>query len=553
MRKKNQLRFTLIALALVVASLLVMPTFMPERPEWLRLLTPERGAKLGLDLQGGMHLVLGVDTDSALNSRLRYFRGRVDKWAAEQQIITEYSNLGVNQIQVALPANKLEAFKTWLEDLGGTFELASSSIDGQRADAIVVIPADEVKMIRDWAVLQSLETIRNRIDQYGVAEPSIQRQGSNQIVVQLPGIEDTERAINLIGKTAQLTFHLVRNDVSVPDLEKHVDDLLASRPDLKRDIAALNAALAATLPAGVAVRFQRIADEFGSATVPMLVNAEPEMSGETVVDARVRIEQQFNQPYVMLEFNAEGAQLFADLTAKNRGKQLAIVLDESVYSAPVIREKIAGGVASIEGAFTINEARDLAIVLRAGALPADVSIQEERTVGPSLGQDSIRRGVQAISVGSVLVFVFMLVYYKLSGIIANIALLANVLFLLALMSLFQATLTLPGLAGIALTIGMAVDGNILVYERIREELRLGKSVRVAVEMGFNKALWSILDANITTLIAGVILFQFGTGPVRGFAVTLSAGILTTLFTVLVLTRTLFDMYVQRPGVTKLSI
>lgn len=553
MRKKNQLRFGLVALALIIAGLLVVPTVAPERPDWLRSFTPERGAKLGLDLQGGMHLVLGVDTDAALTSRLRYFRGRVDKWAGEQQVVTEFREAGATQVQVALPADKLDAFKAWLEDFGGTFEISASAIEGQRADLTVAIVNDEIKMIRDWAVLQSLETIRNRIDQYGVAEPSIQRQGDDQIVVQLPGIEDTERAINLIGKTAQLTFHMVRNDVSVPDLDKLVDDLLAANPEFKRDAAALNAALAATLPTGVAIRFQRIADEFGSASVPVLVSAEPEMSGETVVDARVRIEQQFNQPYVMLEFNAEGSQLFAELTANNVGKQLAIVLDESVYSAPVIREKIAGGVASIEGGFTIDEARDLAIVLRAGALPADVSIQEERTVGPSLGQDSIRRGVQAISVGSFLVFIFMLIYYKLGGLIANVALAANLLLLLALMGLFQATLTLPGLAGIALTIGMAVDGNILIYERIREELRQGKSVRVAVELGFSKALWSILDANITTLIAGVILFQFGTGPVRGFAVTLSAGILTTLFTVLVLTRTLLDMYVQRPGVNKLPI
>ncbi|RMF18905.1 MAG: protein translocase subunit SecD [Candidatus Dadabacteria bacterium] len=538
----------MIVASWIIGALICVPTIWSQPPDWLEPLVPEKGAKLGLDLQGGMHLVLEVDTDAAVENRVRHFRNRLEQWAEKKGAVAAIEQNGPAELKVSITPMP-DDFDDFVADFGGTFEVDHKV----GPSAVVRIPQAELRRIRDWAVLQSLETIRNRIDQYGVSEPSIQRQGDDRIVVQLPGVDDPERAIKLIGRTAQLTFHLVRDDVQAEGLTEAIDALIAAHPEFKRDVRALNAALAATLPTGVEVRFQRVADEFGSFTQPILVSAEPEMSGDTVVDARVRIEQQFNEPYVLLQFNEEGAEQFAELTAENVGKRLAIVLDEMVYSAPVIREKIGGGRASIEGGFTIDEARDLAIVLRAGSLPADVSILEERTVGPSLGQDSIERGVRAIVVGGLLVVLFMAFYYRYAGIVADVSLFANLIYLMAILSLFGATLTLPGLAGIVLTIGMAVDGNVIIFERIREELRLGKSVRSAVETGYSKALSTVLDANVTTLIAGLILFQFGTGPVRGFAVTLTVGILTTLVSVLFVSRTLIDMYVQRRGVRSLPI
>jgi preprotein translocase subunit SecD len=388
-----------------------------------------------------------------------------------------------------------------------------------------------VRRIMESALDQALETIRNRIDQFGVAEPTIQRQGARNILVELPGVSDPERAIQLIGRTARLEFRMV-------DEERSPDEALKGR-----------------VAEGSEVLYERkVNKQTGEVTrTPFLLKKQVLLTGDALTNAEVRIGSQFNEPYVSIEFDREGAQLFERITAENVGKRLAIVLDNTVYSAPVIRERIAGGQAQITGSFTVEEARDLAIVLRAGALPAPVRIEENRTVGPSLGQDSVRQGLTAGLIGSVLVVLFMLLYYRLSGTVATVALILNVLLLLAGLGYFHATLTLPGIAGIVLTLGMAVDANVLIFERIREELRIGKPARAAIDAGFARAWSAILDGNVTTLIAAMMLFQFGTGPIKGFAVTLSLGLIANLFTAVFVCKVIFDTALALRPIQRLSI
>ena len=358
---------------------------------------------------------------------------------------------------------------------------------------------------------RALEVIRNRIDQFGVKEPSIHQQGKDHIVVQLPGITDRERALEIIGKTAHLEFKLVSDD---PNLLKQ--------------------ALDGQVPAGL--ELHRLAEG-----ETLLVGREAVLTGDTLTTAQVQFDQsRFNAPIVGLRFNAEGAKVFGKVTAENVGRRLAIVLDGKVQSAPRIQEAIPGGEAVITGRFTPQEAADLALVLRVGALPAPVYIEEERTVGPLLGSDSIRAGVGATGAGLALVFLFMAGYYLLAGIIANLALLLNFLIILGGLGLFQATLTLPGIAGIVLALGMAVDANVLIYERMREELKLGRSIRQVISNGYDRAFSAILDSNVTTLIAAFLLFQFGTGPIRGFAVTTVIGLTGSMFTAIVVTRVIFE-------------
>jgi preprotein translocase subunit SecD len=409
--------------------------------------------------------------------------------------------------------------------------LVSETPEGESPTVQLDLPETEVEYIREMAAKQAMETIRNRIDQFGVAEPDIRRQGENRILIQLPGIDDPQRAINLIGQTALLEFKLV-------DDEHNVED-----------------ALKGSVPPGDEILYQVVEDEVTrrSRKTPFLVNKRTYLTGEYLTDARVQIDSQFSEPYVSIDFDKKGGRLFERITEANVKKRLAIVLDGRVYSAPVIQEKISGGRARITGNFTTEDARDLAIVLRAGALPAPVEILEERTVGPSLGRDSIDRGLLSMWVGGLLVVLFILLYYKGAGIIANIALGLNIVLIAAGLAFFQATLTLPGIAGIILTIGMAVDANVIIFERIREEIRVGKTPRAAVDGGYGKATLTILDANVTTLIAALVLFQFGTGPVKGFAVTLSIGILASLFTAIVVTRLIFDYFVFQRRIKSLSI
>ena len=362
---------------------------------------------------------------------------------------------------------------------------------------------------------RALEIISNRVNQFGVSEPVIHRQGVDEIVVQLPGVTDRERALELIGRTALLEFNLVSDDPQ--KLKDALDGKVVTGYELKE----LN-------------------------KEKLLVAKKAALTGEYLVDASVEYSQQtFGQPYVSLEFDSKGAGAFDKITGDNVGRRLAIVLDGNVHSAPRINERISGGRAQISGSFSQEEANDLAIVLRAGALPAPIIIEEERTVGPSLGRDSIRKGVRSVLIGGIAVVAFMAAYYLFAGLVANFTLLLNLIIIMGALAYFKATLTLPGIAGIVLTIGMAVDANVLIFERIREELRLGKHLLSAITSGYKKAFLTILDSNLTTLITAIILFQFGTGPVKGFAMTLSIGILASMFTALVVTRVILELAASR--------
>ncbi|MFA6350259.1 MAG: protein translocase subunit SecD, partial [Candidatus Omnitrophota bacterium] len=369
---------------------------------------------------------------------------------------------------------------------------------------------------------RAVEVIRNRIDAFGVREASIQKQGEDEIVIQLPGVTDRERAIDLIGKTALLEFKIVDSDPQK-----------------------LQAALAGTIPEGLELKYTKDTNE------PLLLQATAALTGDALTNASVRFDSsQFNEPTVTLQFNSNGAKKFAEITAANIGKRLAIVLDGKIQSAPSIREAIPSGEAVITGRFSVEEANDLSLILRVGALPAPMSIEEERTVGPTLGQDSINAGIKASFVGCALVFIFMAVYYLLSGIVADLALGLNLMIILGGLGMLpllfpgiSATLTLPGIAGMALSLGMAVDANVLINERIREEVAAGRNLRLALSNGYGKAFTAILDSNLTTLIAAFLLFQFGTGPIRGFAVTLTIGLIASMFTAIVVTRTIFEILI----------
>ncbi|MBI2155227.1 MAG: protein translocase subunit SecD [Candidatus Rokubacteria bacterium] len=533
-----------IVLAVIVGSLIYLypppgirerlygPTFAPMKKGGL--LPPT--LNLGLDLQGGIHLVLGVDVEKALESQ-------VERAAADIRASLEKKGVGVTQVArqgVTEIALQLASPQTWNDALTVLNEFPvydRRGIDQASGRILLALREREAATLRDLAIRQGLETIRNRVDQFGVAEPTIQQQGENRILVQLPGIQDPERAKALIGKTALLEF-------------KFLDE------NVMNDPAALEKAVREGPPEGDEALWQKIVDKETrqERRIPYIVKKKTLLTGADLTTARVSIDQTTSEPYVSVEFNKPGARVFGELTEQNVGKRLAIILDGNVHSAPVIRERIPSGQAQITGGFTADQATDLAIVLRAGALPAPVKILEERSVGPSLGADSIRQGMMAILASVVVVFLFMLAYYRLSGLVANVALGLNLVILLAVMAGFHATLTLPGIAGIALTIGMAVDTNILIFERIREEFRTGKTIRAAIDAGFTRAFRTVVDTHITVLVSAAILYNFGTGPVRGFAVSLWIGIAASLFTAVFFTRLVFDLlYMGRRRLQALSI
>ncbi|PLX96100.1 MAG: protein translocase subunit SecD [Desulfuromonas sp.] len=525
---RGLLVITLILLAL--ASL--APTLNKEGlPEWWN--NTFDPIHLGLDLQGGMHLVLGVDVDKAVESRLDSIVDQSESLLNEKDVIfKKVSRLAEDRLAITVyDAEGGAAVDTFMKESFPRLEPLTLTQEGGYIEKQFRLSEQEIADIRESAIRQALETLRNRVDQFGVSEPTLQRQSDNRILIQLPGIKETQRAIDLIGKTARLEFKMIAEDANPQDAIKGI------------------------LPAGTQLLYERRVDNMTGAVseTPLVVQERTALTGDLLADAQVRIDTRFNEPYVAIDFNTVGAKRFDQITAANVGKRMAIVLDDTIYSAPVIRERISGGSAQISGSFTEQEATDLAIVLRAGSLPAPVEILENRTVGPSLGQDSIKQGVVSVAIGGLLVVLAMLIYYNLSGIIANLALILNLVFIMAMLSLFKATLTLPGIAGIVLTVGMAVDANVLIFERIREEMRLGKTARAAVEAGYGKALLTIVDANITTLIAAVVLFQFGTGPVKGFAVTLSVGIIASMFTAIFVTRLIFDFFLDRRQIKRLSI
>ncbi|MGA1875317.1 MAG: protein translocase subunit SecD [bacterium] len=524
-------RFILIAMVTIVSVAYVIPSiFGSKLPYWWKKPLPSEKVHLGLDLQGGMHLVLGVKLDKAVENSLEAtVTSLKDGMRKEGVVYDEVRRIDDKSVELKVVREDFaEQVDEVLKDYYN-FHI-TFPYQGDNTKFLLTLRNEEIDRIRRSAIDQAKKTISDRIDQFGVTEPTIAKQGDDRILIQLPGIRDTERAIALIGKTAQLEFRLV-------DDEHNVDQ-----------------ALQGELPEGTEVLYERSRDKVTGRLVkkPYLLKKATMMAGDVLTDARVQ-PGEYGVPYVSMTFNKAGGKLFGQITGENVGKRLAIVLDDNVYSAPVIREKITGGRAQITGSFTDEEARDLAIVLRAGALPAPVEILEQRTVGPSLGKDSIHRGFKALLVGTALVLIFMVMYYKLSGLIADFGLFINLLTLMAFLAAVKATLTLPGVAGIILTVGMAVDNNVLVFERIREELDLGKTIKAAITGGFDKAYITIIDSSATTLIAALILYQFGTGPIKGFAVTLSVGLVGSVFTAVIVSRFIYDWFLSKRNIAKLSI
>ena len=541
-------RFALLGLLLALSLTFLIPTYQPlyrALPSWVKKVLPDRGVVLGLDLQGGIHLVLEVEEDRAVEMMVERSVRAIQDWLAEKAISVEsVDRTGPFRVTVRFPdeASKVDIQKALLE-FPSFFEVEESSTSNS---LVYELREGEIKRVKDSTISQALETIRNRVDQFGVAEPMIQRQGLKQIVVQLPGIKEPKRAKALIQETAMLEFKLLdeSNELAL-ELPRRVPK------GKEREIVKL---FQDRLPEEDEILFERVVERDGGREyrVPYLVKKRVMLAGNVLSDARVAIGE-FNDPYVSVTFDAKGAQEFERITAENVKKRMAIVLDNTVYSAPVIQERISGGRAQITGSFTMEEANDLAIALRAGALPAPLKIVQDLTVGPSLGQDSIEKGLRSTVIAGCLVVLFMVFYYRLAGVIATFALALNVFCLIGALAGLNATLTLPGIAGIILTIGMGVDSNVLIFERIREELREGKPVRLAVDSGYDKALVTIIDAHVTTLITGLALFLFGTGPIKGFAVTLCLGIAINLFTALVGTKVVFDTINRRRRLERLSI
>jgi len=512
-------KMILVAVILALGLVAAAPNFFSQKtldalPDWL----PHQKVSLGLDLQGGSHLLLEVDVGTVLRERLDSLVDSVRTELRKARI--QYQGLGIegNGITVTVrnPAEAEQA-REILRKLDG--DTTTALVEGGRLS--MVLKPEAIRARRLSAIEQSIEIVRRRIDETGVREPTIQRQGDDRILVQLPGLDDPERMKRLLGKTAKLTFHLLDDQHSVADAQ------------------------AGRVPPGS--RLMPGVEEQAARGRPTLylVQKRIMVSGDTLVDAQPGFDSRTNEPVVNFRFDSVGAKRFGDVTSKNVGKPFAIVLDGKVISAPVIREPILGGTGQISGGFTVQAARDLALLLRAGALPAPLTVLEERTVGPGLGADSIEAGTLASVIGAAAVMAFMAAAYGLFGIMANVALVFNVVLIIGALSLLQASLTLPGIAGIVLTIGMAVDANVLIFERMREETRLGRTPIAAVDAGYSRAMTTIIDSNLTTLIATVVLYFLGSGPIRGFAVTLSIGIVTSLFTAIMVTRLMVVTWLKR--------
>ena len=515
---------TAIVLTALIICLFAVPNFLPEKmvqswPKWA-----QRHVVLGLDLQGGSHILLEVDSAAVRKEKLEAVRDDVRRVLRDARV--GYTGLVVrgNSVEVRIREGSnfdqaVDKLRELSQPLGGILNTTGQrSLDvrtepGNLVRLTVTEPA-LVERIRQ-SVEQSIQIIERRVNELGTVEPLIQRQGADRILVQVPGLQDPTRLKELLGKTAKLDFRMV--DVSIP-----AEQTLQGRVPPDSEIL-----YSSTTP-----------------RTPYLVEKRILVSGGDLTDAQPGFDQRTSEPVVNFRFNTSGARKFAQVTQENVGKPFAIILDNQVISAPVIREPILGGSGQISGSFTVESANDLAILLRAGALPAPLTIIEERTVGPGLGQDSIAKGKLSSYVGAAMVIIFMLVTYGLFGLFANVAVAINVAMIFGILSMLNATLTLPGIAGIVLTVGIAVDSNVLIYERIREEVRAGRTPINAIDAGFTRALATILDSNITTFIAAAVLFYIGTGPVRGFAVTLGIGIITTVFTAFTLTRLIVAYWVR---------
>ncbi|HYS47916.1 MAG TPA: protein translocase subunit SecD [Xanthobacteraceae bacterium] len=515
------------AIAVLVTAILVclfaVPNFFPDSvvqrwPAWA-----QRHIVLGLDLQGGSHILLQVDATDVRRQKVEALRDDVRRVLREARLAnTNVVRGDTVQVQLREPNETPQALaklRDLSQPLGGLLSATGQrSVDvvdaGGGVIRLTITEAAITERIRQ-VVEQSIQIVERRVNELGTVEPSIQRQGFDRILVQVPGLQDPKRLLEILGKTAKLDFRMV-------DQSMTAEQALQTRPPPESEIL------------------------YGQKDKqPYLIEKRVLVAGGDLTDAQTGFDQRTNEPIVTFRFNTTGARRFAQVTQENVGRPFAIILDNEVISAPVIREPILGGSGQISGNFTLEQAADLALLLRAGALPAKLSVIEERTVGPGLGQDSIEKGKLAAYVGSVLVVVFMLATYGLFGLFANVAVAVNVAMIFGVLSLLNATLTLPGIAGIVLTVGIAVDSNVLIYERIREEVRAGRTPITAIDAGFTRALATILDSNITTFIAAVVLFFIGTGAVRGFAVTLGIGIITTVFTAFTLTRLIVAAWVRQ--------
>ena len=504
MRMKLNYRIVIFALSIVFGIAFSMPS----------LLQMQSGKKitLGLDLQGGLHMLLGVKTDEATASRIKSITASIKHFTEKQDILIDDLKFSNNEVSFKLlDSDDKKTIKEFLDTLDGL----KTNIDGENIS--LVLTKKEIEKTKQQAISQAIETIRNRLDQFGLAEPLVARQGKEKILVELAGIKtqaEEQRARELISRAAKLELMAVDED---------------------------RAARVYTMSDADAAEYgDIILEDIKHPSVKYLVNEIPILDGGMLTDAHVGFDRN-NRPLISFTLNSEGAELFGDFTGKSVGKHLAVVLDGKVYSAPVINERIGGGAGQISGNYTVEEAKDLAIALRSGALLAPIFLMEKRSVGPSLGADSIKASLVALVGGFIMVIIFMVIYYRMAGVIANIALVANLFIILAVMSLFGATLTLPGMAGIVLTVGMAVDANVIISERIRELIHEGKSMHKAIEDGYANAMRAILDANITTLIAAVVLYAYGTGAIKGFAVTMSIGILASMLTAILGTHGIYQM------------
>jgi len=506
------LNFTKIKVFLIYLILLIAIFFSSLNFEKNNII--DKKVNLGLDLQGGSYILLEIDTTPLINQKLQSKVIPIKKLLNKNKII--FKDFLISKKNISFSVNKdqhqklkniffLRTKENTVNNFISEYNTFELDLDFEENKAIINFSDYGLVSLNNSAIKQSIEIIRRRIDDVGTKEPTILQRGDKRILVELPGIDDPERVKELLGKTAQLTFRLVSNDK-----EFGSEKLILSETNEE-----------------------------------LTVNKRIVISGDNLVDAQPKFDSQSNQPIVIFTLDRLGSQKFGRVTTENVGKRLAIILDNTVISAPQIREAITAGTGTISGGFSFQEATDLSLLLRSGALPTPINIVEERTVGPDLGKDSIDAGIFSLMVGFLLVILFMLYKYKIFGLISNISLISNLILLIGILTLIEATLTLPGIAGIILTVGMAVDSNVLIYERIREELKTEKSIIHAFDVGYNKAKITVIDANVTTLIAATILFIFGSGPVKGFAVTLGVGIITTLFSAYFIARHLTSIVVLK--------
>ncbi|MFH1874167.1 MAG: protein translocase subunit SecD [Pseudomonadota bacterium] len=571
-------KVALFAFLTIVAIYLVAPTFLGFKEQyeaaldaqkpvpWYIEAFPSKWINLGLDLRGGIYLEFDVELSKAVQNKVDLIAEDLERSLKKEGVTILAIKQDTADNTILIQTSNAQQITKILEYVKQNYgeTLAQKGLNSNGQFEVVLGFTDQYrKYLRSQISRQALEKVRNRIDRYGVAEPSIQRLGSDRIAVELPGVKDPERAIKIIKQAGQLEFKLVDDSLSTASLEALISEVrktdnLADDYSLKT-LTQLNEQLKGKIPEDDEIAFELKFDPVTKKVtggIPYLLKRKAVVTGEMLKNTQVNVQN--NEPYVSLTFDPAGTTKFGEATQKNVGKRLAILLDGVVTKAPSIREPILGGQAQITLGFgnygdLLKEAEDLSLVLQEGALPAQLVEATKTIIGPSLGADSIHKGILATVIGVAIVIIFMLIYYKFSGLLANLALIFNTLFLFAALTLFQATLTLPGIAGIALSFAMAVDANVLIFERIKEELALGKTIRTAVEAGYSNAMRAIIDSNLTTLIAGIVLYQFGSGPIRGFAVTLIIGIAVSMYTAIVCTRMAFDYLLLKRKVQHISV